>query len=220
MKIIIRTQTHYTYKAFTLIELLVSMAVISILTGVLFAKYPDQSIRLNLINVTQDVALLIREAQVRGSAVDSKNKVYGGYGAYFDVAHPDKAILFSDLASVASPYGISVGDSVFDTTPTDETSSVITFPRGYTIKKLCVLVSGAFTCNSSPTPPITSLTVSFIRPNPEPRIYVNNDVSDTSAPYQGACIELWSAKGPQVGHVKTVRVLGIGFIQTSKTPCE
>lgn len=220
MKIIIRTQIPYTYKAFTLIELLVSMAVISILTGVLFAKYPDQSIRLNLINVTQDVALLIREAQIRGSAVDSKNKVYGGYGAYFALANPNRTVLFSDIASIASSNGINVGDSIFDTTPTDETSSTVIFPRGYTIKKLCVLVSGAFTCNDTPTPPITSLTISFIRPNPEPRIYVNNDVSDTSAPYQGACIELWSIKGPQIGHVKTVRVLGIGFIQTSKTPCE
>lgn len=207
-------------RAFTLIELLVSLAVIMVLTTVLLYRYPETSVRLTLANATHTVALLIREAQVRGSAIDSINSSLGGYGVYVSLASSSQLILFGDLVdgSIAKPYGVAVGDGFFQNTPTnlDETKTITTLPSRYVISKLCVGSGFPFTCNSANTPAITSLTISFTRPNPLPSIYVNNTGTTNSA----ACIELRSPQAPLSGHIRSVQIFNSGMINTSIGKCD
>jgi type II secretory pathway pseudopilin PulG len=208
-----------SFRAFTLVELIISLAIVFILSSILLYRYPETTIRLNLVNVTHKVSLLLREAQVRGSAIDSINSSLGGYGLYAAIASPRQVILFGDTvdASVAKPYGISVGNGKYDITPIDETKTITTFPTGYVISKLCVGTSFPFSCNASSTPPITSLVVSFTRPNPAPMIYINNA---TTTNYTAGCIELRSPRAPNPGNIRTVQVYNSGLMYITVGKCD
>lgn len=206
-------------RGFTLVELSVSLAVIMALTTILFSRYPETAVRLTLANVSHTTSLLVREAQVRGSAIDSVNSSLGGYGVYVDLATPNKLTLFGDTVdpSVPKPFGITIGNGIFEQTPIDETKTITTLPDRYVISKLCVGVGFPFTCNASNTPSISSLTVSFTRPNPAPDIYINNA---TSTSYGAACIELLSPQAPLSGHIRNVQVFSSGMIRNDLGKCD
>jgi type II secretory pathway pseudopilin PulG len=120
-------------KGFTLVELIISLGIIMLLTAVLLADYPETATRLSLVNANQSTALLIREAQVRGSAIDSVNGTYGGYGSYITLDSPAQVILFGDTVDVTASIGrdIPIGNSVYDLSPVNETDTTLNFPRGY-----------------------------------------------------------------------------------------
>lgn len=206
-------------RGFTLIELTISIGIMILLTGVLLADYPESAIRISLINSVHKVALLVREAQVRGSAIDSANTSLGGYGIYLRLDTPDQVTLFGDSVSgvggTTSAYGLPVGNGLYETAPVNELKSTVTLPRNYVISKLCIGQAHPFVCNSAAS--LTSLTISFIRPNPQPSIYVNasKDIS-----FSAACIELRSPKAPLSGHVRSVEVYSSGMIRTTALGCE
>jgi hypothetical protein len=208
-------------RAFTLVELSISLGVIAVLTFILLSQYPETSTRLTLVNASHTTSLLLREAQVRGSAIDSMNSSLGGYGVYFSLASTSNLILFGDTvdSSVPKPFGITVGNGIFENgTPLNETKSITTLPTRYVIRKLCVGIGFPFTCNANHNPPITSLTVSFTRPNPAPSLYINNATS--SSPVAAACIELVSPRYPLSGHVRNVQVFNSGMIRNDIGTCD
>ncbi len=207
-------------RGFTLIELMICLVIIMMLSGVMLANYPDSVIKLNLANNSHSTALLLREAQVRGSAVDTAGGAYGGYGVYFDSANRGYITLFGDLISVDGPYGVKIGDGVYqgvEAGPLNETKSLLTFQDGYTFSKICVGASFPFTCGSNHTPAITSLVVSFTRPSPQAHIYINNA---TDVEFPGACIELRTPRPGSLGHVRSVQVFTSGMIRTFIGACD
>jgi hypothetical protein len=190
--------------------------------ALLLYNYPETAIRMTLVNTSRTVSLLIREAQIRGSAVDSGNTAVtespiGGYGIYANLADPNHLILFSDIIdeTIPKPYGVFIGNGLFD----DETKSTTTFPQGYIIKKLCILPQGqsAFVCNNSYSPAIQTLTISFIRPNSQPYIYIN---SSKVTNFSAGCIELNSPHAPVVGNIRSVQVFNSGMIRSQSTKCD
>lgn len=207
-------------RAFTLVELSISLAVITMLTFILLSRYPETATRLTLANAGHSLSLLIREAQVRGSAIDSVNSSLGGYGVYASLTSPSQVILFGDTvdASVPKPYGITVGNGLFESeVPLNETKTITTLPERYIISKLCVGTGFPFTCNGAHTPPVESLIISFTRPNPAPSIYINNA---TSTSYGAACIELLSPQAPLSGHTRNVQVFSSGMIRNDLDTCD
>jgi hypothetical protein len=80
-----------------------------------------------------------------------------------------------------------------------------------------------FTCTTDNVPPITSLIISFTRPNPQPNIYINNS---TSTNFSAACIELRSPRAPRpgdtvpTGHIRSVQVYNSGMIRTATNKCD
>ncbi len=205
--------------AFTLIELMVSMTIITILTFIFFGQYPEAATRLSLINVSHTTSLLVREAQVRGSAIDSLNSALGGYGVYATLSSPDRIVLFGDTvdSSVPKPNGVAVGNGLFDNSPINETKTTSIFPTGYIVKKLCVGSGFPFTCNTNNTPNITSLTISFTRPDPEPHIYINNATSSSAS---AGCIELRAPLDTRSGHIRSVQVYNSGRITIVVGKCD
>lgn len=210
-------------RAFTLVELMVSLAVILSLTTILLYRYPETAVRLTLANMSHTVSLLIREAQVRGSAIDSLNSSLGGYGVYLSLSQPGTITLFGDTvdSAIPKPYGITVGNGLFEDGSQpggiNETKTVTTLPSKYVISKLCVGNGFPFTCNASNVPTITSLVVSFTRPNPTPSIYINNQ---SATNYSAACIELRSPQAPLSGHIRNVQVFNSGMIATAIGKCD
>lgn len=212
-------------RGFTLIELAVCIVIIVVITSVVLASYPEGTVKITLANLNNKVALLFREAQVRGSAIDSGNSALavespiGGYGLFMSLSSPNSVILFADAINTLEPkpYGLSVGDGLYQTTPINELFSTTAFPAGYTIAKLCVGSGFPYTCNASLAPALSSLTVSFTRPSPQPVIYVNGNRSTL---YNSACLELRSPRYPGAGHLRSIQIYSSGMIRTGLTPCD
>jgi prepilin-type N-terminal cleavage/methylation domain-containing protein len=219
-------------KGFTLIELMVAMTIMAVTTVLLLANYPDSTVRLSLLNDSHSVALLIREAQLRGSAIDSVSGTVDGYGIFIDKEKdPTEAILFSDSIDgvTKNNFGIDIGDGLYDLTsvPPDTIKNTFVLKDTFLFKKLCVasstatgLVTNGFLCskvNHDDSLPINSLTISFIRPSQVAHIYVNNNKLNE---FSSACIQIYSLKTPTSGHVRSIQVLRSGVITTTATSCD
>lgn len=198
-------------KGFTLIELVMCISIMVLMSSVMFYDYPDSNVRINLANLTSRISLLLREAQIRGSAVDSGTlSVISGYGLYFDkVTNPSQVVLFNDFADSHMVNGIMVGDEAYN--PATEINTTINFASGFKIKQLC-------TGNGFPTVASDcindTLTVSFTRPSPSAHFYPATNFTKS-----GACIELVSPRAPKAGHTRSVQVFNSGRIITSNNGC-
>ncbi len=206
----------------------------SVSTGLLLSNYPDSTVRLVLLNSSHDLALLFREAQIKGSSIENASTEISGFGVYINSATPTKAVLFADSPKNINDdirlnaAGFKIGDGLFDTaySPEDFVRNSLTLKDRYSYKKLCVAsstasenspVSKQFLCNTVNTIPITSITVSFIRPSQQAHIYVNGT---TTNDFDEACIELYSPKSPSEGHVRSVRILRPGVVSTTAKACD
>jgi type II secretory pathway pseudopilin PulG len=203
-------------RGFTLIELGISIAIMVMMSVLLLYNYPEAAIRITLINNVHALAILMREAQVRGSAIDSVNSSIGGYGVNIyiptGINATSQAILFGDTVSTKSTYGIDIGNGLYETAPVDETKSIVSMPRGYSITKLCVGQSPSV-CTSAPS---SYVTISFTRPSPLPNIYLNGS---QTVNYSRACVEMQSPRAPATGHIRSVEVFNSGMIRSNTTGC-
>ena len=167
-----------TCNGFTLVELLVVVAIMFIMTSVVLFNYNRFDDNMLLNNFAYDLSLTIRQAQVYGVAVrenpiggniaqnisgSSHQQNFGNaYGVHFDVSSPSEFKLFLDSGGGA--------DGIFQ--PSGASSDAVlnsySFQRGIKIKSLCVnnipSISGVCT-------PVSTLDISFLRPNPESRMY-------------------------------------------------
>ena len=220
-----RIKNNYKLRGFTMLELLVSVVIIGLMSTVILLDYPDSVIKLNLANLNHKIALLLREAQIRGSSVDSRNSTtdnsVAGYGVYVELNKPKIATIFNDYSDNIYVNGIEVGNGLYSSsTPLDETSSVVSLRTGYTFSKLCVGNGFPFICNDDETdgvPAIKALTVSFKRPNPRALVYINNETLSTLG---GACLEIVSPRNPKPGHKRSVQIYASGMITTSSQGCK
>lgn len=207
-------------RGFTMVELLVCVAIFGLLATMVVANYPETQMRLKLAEINQNMSLAFREAQLRGSAIDSQNTAVGGYGIYVSSATRDRVLIFHDFidSAVPAPNGIPIGNGLYETGGggPDETNTIILIPTRFSLAKLCVLAGGSYSCDSSNTPPITSITTTFIRPNPMPQIYIN-DSKTTS--YSAACFEFHSIAAPKPGHVRNLQIFNSGLIKSDIGPC-
>lgn len=169
-------------KGFTLIELLVSVAIITIITSIVLVNHNRFNGSIFLGNLAYDVALSVRQAQIFGLSVREFNGTFDiGYGVHFDVTTPKSFFIFADIDR-NQRYNSSV-DSVVDT---------LTITRGNSISKFCATAFGGSPvekCSDSGSP-ITTLDVSFNRPDPEAIIKDNIGTS-----YSSARVEIMSSTG-------------------------
>lgn len=158
---------------FTLIELLVSMAIITMITSIVLVNHNKFNGSIFLSNLSYDVALSIRQAQIYGLSVREFAGTFDiGYGVHFDIATPTSFFIFADIDR-NQRYNSSV-DSIVET---------LTITRRNTISKFCATPFGASPverCTDSGTP-ITTLDIAFNRPDPEAVIIDNLGTSYTSA---------------------------------------
>lgn len=211
--------TTFHVKGFTLIELMISIAIMAIMTTVLFANYPDSMVRIGLSNTNHKIALLVREAQVRGSAVDSRSNLntVSGYGVYVNMVDTTNLVLFTDFANNStSTIGIALGNGLYDI---NEMISKLTLLQNFYISNLCVKTAEVQSCTTSPVNSVNNLTISFTRPNPRPHIYINNPPGTDVTDYDEACIEISSPKAPLAGHIRSIKIYNTGFITTLINPC-
>lgn len=162
-------------KGFTLVEMIVVIVIFAFVSAILLFRYSDFSTAITLRNLSQEVALSIRKAQmlatsVRGSNPNDAFDATKGYGIYFLTSETEAQsggstsfILFRD----------EDGDGLYDensqtcNTPTigNECLEKFTITTGDRIYRICT-PSG---CTTTP-----NTILYFRRPNPDARIYTSS----------------------------------------------
>ena len=157
MQIFSRYRTYFSpYKlmsqqqGFTLIELLISMAIIAIVTGIVLVKYNSFDSTVLLKNQAYEIALLLRESQIKSVSVvqNNKNTFDYPYGVSFTPAS-------STYQSFLYKNGLSYPR--FDS-PATERTGLFDMGKKMQVKNVCVTDSSGENCS------ITRLDVSFRRP--------------------------------------------------------
>lgn len=158
-------------KGFTLVEMLISVGIFTVMSGIILANYPEFRSRSALDNLTAQVAIVFREAQVYGISVREQTTSFDtGYGVHIDlVTEKDgdkQLVIFADRNK----------NYIFDpeVSKTDGDTILETFRLngGETITELC-----APSCvGETGTKPakIESVTAVFVRPNPDAYFSVGN----------------------------------------------
>lgn len=187
-------------KGFTLIELLMSTSIFVLMTTILMANYPNSLVRSNLFNLSNNAVLLLREAQVKGSSIDSKGDMVTGYGVYFDKIN-NKIIYFNDKGSIASP-----GNKIYDQNNGEAISTVNIVP-GYSINKL-------FSYSGMATSSLDKLTVTFTRPSVRADFSPDNTLDGL---VKEVCVELTTRKNPDL--FRKIQVYSLGRIMSGPGQC-
>lgn len=150
-------------KGFTLIELLVVIGIIGMLSSVTLANYRDVSARISLENLVQQMAIIIRQAQVYGISVAKTANViseYPPYGVHFNTSPATSFILFVDNDGNGQYSGQS------------EDVEIINLKNNNIVSDIS---ANKLSSNCSTTPgdifSLGTLDIIFTRPNPEAVFY-------------------------------------------------
>jgi len=107
----------YLQNGFTLTELMVVIGIMTIMNLLIFANYPEFSQRLALKRTSEDIALIVRQAQAYSLGIKrplSGGKEYTGFGVHFDKTTKEKQkslILFADDTDGVNKEGYDDGES-------------------------------------------------------------------------------------------------------------
>lgn len=145
------------HRGFSLIELLVCIAIITIISVVVLARYKSFNSTILLRDLAYEIALSTREAQVLGISVAGSGGSFSqAYGMHFTIG--TTYILFTD----------GNANNRYDT---GEEASVYTIGQNNQVTDLC----GNTTCG------LTSLDVLFRRPEPDAIFFTNPTVPSVSS---------------------------------------
>lgn len=207
-----------TKRGFTVVELLVCVAIMIIILGITLSGGPQAIMKVTLSDNTYNTELMLREAQLQGSAINSVGNLYGGVGVYFNLASSSQVLKFKDIIVPDVTRPIGIGNGLYEQTPTDEKEVVFKLSNNHKVGKLCVATGvAAFVCNDEVGPPIKTLTVSFNRPKQTAHIYINDA---TTTDFTSACIQLDSFRSPLPGYVRSILVYRSGMITKKLGTCK
>lgn len=165
MKIFLKRKKGFykNHQGFTLVELLVVFFIMASILAVIVPDYFTYSSKLDLDNLTLDVALTIREAQSygAGSKVSSAGIFDTPYGVHFNANDPTRFIFFEDTDK--NDRYTSADDYEIDT---------YGIKNGYAIDDLCATRGGSPTCTSGG---VYDLDIIFKRPNPDAIIAIRSN---------------------------------------------
>jgi hypothetical protein len=192
----------------------------TIILGITLSGGPSAVMRLKLSDNAFQGELMVREAQLQGSAINSMTDRFGGVGVYIDLATSTTMVKFRDKVDTSLQRAIGIGNGLFEQgVAAGEEETVFKLANNNRITMLCVSTgTQPILCNDELTPDaIRTLTISFTRPKQTAHIYVN-DVSATE--YSSACIQFDSPKSPAAGFVRSVLVYRSGMITKNLGTCK
>ena len=192
------------------------MAIIMIITAIVFTSQNAFNQTLVLANTAYDVALSLRSAESFGlGARGASGVTNAGYGIHFTVGNT--FVSFADTAGGVSCNNSTpickIGDGVY-TAGSDSSAAQTTIGNGVTVSKFCALsgITSVWSCSSGT---LTSIDVVFTRPDPTPSIKSKSTSGGPVVSYSNACIELSSPQGAK----RFVSVEASGEINANETSC-
>lgn len=182
-------------KGFSVVELIVSVAIMSVILSTVLWNYSTANDNLVVSSASQEVAVAIRQAQVyalsvRESGVGSGIFTYA-YGVYFDPTNsPSDFYIFVDKGPNAnSLFDIGSGCGSGST----ECIEKISLRNGVRFTAICDAT------NCPPTATAKKLNITFIRPNPDARVYfTDNSAAVVAGPSSRGKVTLSSPKGKTI----------------------
>ena len=167
-------------KGFTLIELLVVMAIFIVITSVVLFNQNKFSSDTALTNLTYEIALQIRQAQVYGILVRQQTSAFDvGYGIH--LKNDSGVISFLLFSDINNDGKYVLGD---DGNPL----STFSLREGSTISDVCTTKDSTKVCFSDNPSILMPVDIVFKRPNPDASIVDNTrpannqvDITITSA---------------------------------------
>lgn len=213
---------------FTLIELMVVLAIIIVITGLVFSSQSSFNKSLVLANTAYDVALTLRSAQTYGPG--SRSSATGmanvGYGVDFQSATPDTFTFFADgypplggsgpFCHQAITTGIPSdlpGDCSYEASQGEKVVSYIMNNKITTGDFCAYTIADVPLCAHAHGGGLSSLDIVFARPNPAQPFISTNGLY--SAGWVKACLTISSSQGTS----RSVTVTASGEITTSAAPC-
>lgn len=162
--------------------MLVVLAIITIITGIVLTGRSNFTSTILLSNAAYDIALTIRNTENYGiSGRASGSTATTGYGVHFTRTPANSFLVFADTyptspgschLPVTDPNAPDVhpGNCTYDVSggnPLDVLQQTYTLGNGIQIGDFCVYTSttGSWTCANSNGATLTSLDISFTRPN-------------------------------------------------------
>lgn len=164
-------------KGFTLIEMLVVLTIFSILTGVVLVGQSKFNSSILLTNLAYDTALTVRQAQnyginIKEFTTSTTPGSFVPYGVHFEKDEPNSFIFFADLNEVGGDnYGIYTADA----SECDLNAGCVNkynIKNGNYISALCLNTENE---EDEDACDLDSIDVTFVRPNPDAVIRVNDD---------------------------------------------
>ena len=188
-------------KGFSMIELVVSTGIMLMITMVVLVNHAAFGGNVLIGALAYDVGLSVRQAQVFGLSVREFGVGSGtfniGYGVHFDI---DNASSYEIFADVNKSKTFDVGDG---------TEEVFLIGQGFSVARICgTTVASIERCSNVDS--ISTLDITFIRPDPDAIIRIDGDAATV---YQSARIVVQSPQGKE----REVTVESTGQISISQT---
>lgn len=193
---------------FTLLELLITMAIITVITGLVIARYATFDSTVVLRSVAYDVATSLREAQIYSVSVYN---VLGGGGAVF--RYPYGLTFTKDATSYTFfRFNSDVGTQfpIYQASPDDGVSESVVRVLGLNgstkISDICIVRS-----NGSEDCSISRLDISFRRPEFTALIYAHGYGASSgvsSVDIAAARVKLQSTKSSASTWIAEIKLLG------------
>lgn len=195
------------HAGFTIVEMLVSLSIVSMIMSTVLFNYSGFNDSLALNSAGREMAVAIRQAQTYGLTVKETaaggGQFTAGYGIYFNPTdNPTTYLIFVDTNG-NKKYDVGSGCGSGST----ECIEGFTLRNGVRITGIC---DGNDACPPQLT--VRSLSVSFLRPNPDASIlFIDNGGGTAVGPSLTGKVVLTSPKGSTIK--VTIESTGQVFVQ-------
>jgi type II secretory pathway pseudopilin PulG len=160
----------------TIVELIVTMGIFVAMSSLILVNHSRYNRGFSLTSLAYDMALSIREAQVRAvgtqqfSDSDGVGRLEIGYGLHFDVTDGTSYLFFADCNSPTDPSVCNGNDADGQYKPADDdVIEIFTLAQGNTISGVCV-TPGACRAVGPMLNPLRFIDIVFRRPDPDAKI--------------------------------------------------
>jgi prepilin-type N-terminal cleavage/methylation domain-containing protein len=179
----IKNKQKKSNSGFTLIELVVVMGIMGVMSSIILYNYAGFKSTASLDNLSQDIALSVREAQISAMGVKGLNigmaQQFPGYGVHFKLSSltseptmgdTKSFIFFGDVNNNKHYNQINstiCGNSSISSQ--DECLNIVDITGVDSINEICFTVNNTINCPSITENP--SLDIIFTRPNLDAEFY-------------------------------------------------